>query len=265
MIRILLRDAVRRRIKKSRAMDAPSVTAVDVQRSCEWLRAQVNDSLSQTSPHMGSDDPQVPGTQLSSRTPPKNRQRRSTAPRPRRIMRLASHSHISEYGEFLNGEHFDAVNGNQNKAGRRVQFADPRKKHVAEPAKSTRAIAESPARLLPTSEGAESLDSSSFPVVREEPVPQTDHPEEAPPLATGETLTSSPPVLRQEPPRPTTLRRKQLEAKMHRLLAKENNHMRQAEEFRAQATQHERKALALRVQIEEMGAGLVETSDGDPG
>jgi hypothetical protein len=39
---------------------------------------------------------------------------------------------------------------------------------------------------------------------------------------------------------------------MHRLLAQENDHKRQAEEVGAKAAQHQRRALALRMRVEKM-------------
>jgi hypothetical protein len=128
-------------------------------------------------------------------------------------------------------------------------------RNMVEPVKPNRTIPETPARFLP---------SSSFLGFGEESNVQMNHFEEAAPLATGETMTSSPPVLQPGPSRSLNLKRKRVKAEMHRLLAEENDHKRQAEEFRAQAARHERKALALRIQVEEMEVELGSDAN-DPG
>jgi len=65
--------------------------------------------------------------------------------------------------------------------------------------------------------------------------------------ATGETMTSIPPIIQEQRASLALLRKKQLEAEMHRLLTQENDHRRQAERYRVRATHHERRALAQRI------------------
>ena len=62
---------------------------------------------------------------------------------------------------------------------------------------------------------------------------------------TGETMTSSPPIVQAERPSLELLRKKQLEADMHQLLAHSNDHRRRTEEHRIIATHHSRIDLAL--------------------
>jgi hypothetical protein len=52
---------------------------------------------------------------------------------------------------------------------------------------------------------------------------------------------------------------------MHRLLAEENDHKRRAEEFRVKAARPERRAVALRIQVEEVEAQLERVDAVDPG
>jgi hypothetical protein len=212
-----------------------------VERSREWLETQ-NGSLSQISAHMDGDDPE------SQR---KRQQRRAKARRseqtPRRSIRLASCDQIPDHGIRRVRE--------RSRTGRRVQFANPRTRNTVDPVKPNGTIPETPARFLP---------SSSLPVFRDESDVQINHFEEVAPLAIGETIISSPPIPRPEPPKSSSLKRKRIEAEMHRLLAEENDHKRQAEEFRAQAARHERKALTLRIQMEEMDVELG-SDPSDPG
>jgi hypothetical protein len=183
---------------------------------------------------MGSDDPEPQR---------KRQQRRATTQRserlPRRSIRLASRDQAPNHGIRRVRE--------RSRTGRRVQFANSMTRNMVEPVKPNRNIPETPARFLP---------SSSFPGFGEESNVQMNYPEETALLATGETMTSSPLVLQSGPSRSLNLKRKRVEAEMHRLLAEENDHKRQAEESRAQAARYERKALALRIQVEKMEVEL---------
>jgi hypothetical protein len=206
MIRTLMRDAVRRRCKKSRTVDHPSVTMVDAQRSCDWLRAQLNgtNDLSHISAHIGNDDLQAPSNRPAPRNPARKRNRRTAAAArnkrpPRRIIRLASRE------QTPNDDIRTVIE--RSKADRRVQFVNSKTRTKDEPVQSNEAIPETLARLPPTSNDARPLQSSSFPVYKDESDRQIDGLEEAAPLPTGETMTSSPPVLQPEPPRCLDLKR----------------------------------------------------------
>jgi len=106
---------------------------------------------------------------------------------------------------------------------------------------------------------ARSSRSSSFPRLEDIGVDlfQSVDSKVCPLRATGETMTSSPPIVQEERSSLELLRKKQLEADMHRLLARENNQRRRAEEYRIRTTHHERRALAPRMQVAEMETELV--------
>jgi len=115
----------------------------------------------------------------------------------------------------------------------------------------------------PKESPARSSRSSSFPRLEDigidlvQPVDS----EHSPLRTTGETMISSPSIVQEERPSLELLWKKQLEADMHRLLAQENGHRRRAEEYRIRATRHERRALALKMQVAEIETELTYADD----
>lgn len=89
--------------------------------------------------------------------------------------------------------------------------------------------------------------------------------EQSPSRATGETMTSSPPIVQKERRSLVVLSKKQPEANMHRSLARESDHRWRAEEYRIRVTRHERRALELRMHVAEIETELAHADDGNPG
>jgi hypothetical protein len=211
-VKVLLRDAVHERYRKSKALGEAVVTIADIQKVRARITAQLGENGRGQSPPRTGNYPNITGSDSLA------------AP-------LQSHQSKSCSLESLAGQ------------------------DVNSPLASYSVVLDAAAR--PSR-------SSSFPRLEDIGVDlarPVDNGIDSPLRATGETMTSSPPIKQQERASLALLRRKQLEADMHRLLAQENDHKRQAEEYRIRATRHDRKALALRMQVAEMEAEMQHPGD----
>jgi hypothetical protein len=206
-VKVLLRDAVHGRYRKSKALGEAVVTIADIEKVRARITAQLGENGRGQSPPRTGDYPNITGSDILT-APPQPHQSRSCP-----LESLAGqdvNSSLASYSVVLDA--------------------------AARPSRS-----------------------SSFPCLEDIGVDlarPVDNGIDSPLRAIGETMTSSPPIMQQERVSHALLRRTQLEADMHRLLAQENDHKRQAEEYGIRATRHDRTALALRMQVAEMEAEM---------